>query len=83
MGPCRAGLPSFGYWAAAALRGAAGWVPSGGFGGWCLALATAGSGFRLMGLVCGVLWVGCGSVARAALLCMVFRCTSMQRSVYW
>ena len=77
LGPCRAWLPYFGCWAAAALWGAAGWVPSGGFAGWCLALATAESGFRLMGsldgafraVFCGLvvaLWLG------AALLCMIF-----------
>ena len=70
------------------LAGAAGWMPSGGFYGRCLALATAGSGFRLMGSLDGA-WcaVFCGLVVAlwpgAALLCMIFRCTSMQRSVYW
>ena len=64
MGPCRAWLPYFGCWAATALHPAAvGWVPSGRFGGWCLAFATAVSGFSLMGSLDGV-WcaVFCGSV---------------------
>ena len=73
--PCRQWLPYFSYWDAAALRAAAGWVPPGGFGGWCLALATVGSGFRLMGSLDGA-WgaVFCGLVVALWLgrLCFVW-----------
>ena len=70
LGPCGAGLPMLCRVLGAGCR-------LGGFGGWCLDLATAGFKFRLLGsldralravfygLVMG-LWLG------AALLCMVF-----------
>ena len=74
--------PSFGRGAATAFQGAAGWVPSWGFGGWCLNLAMARFGFRFLGslgeawcvVLCGLvvaLWLG------ADLLYMVFRRTLM------
>ena len=48
-GPCGVGLPSFGRGAAADFRSSAGWMPSWGFCGWYLNIATAGFWFRLLG----------------------------------